>query len=96
MSRKQIQLLAEHHARAVCAEVLHQLRLEIAAGPMRVIHALEQAATCIVEHTGGNHVTAALRTELAECQRLRAVRELSMSKRRDLRHIRLVSKGGDC
>lgn len=96
MSRESIQLQREHHARAACALVLKQLRQEIAAGPMRVIHALEEAAKVIVEHTGGNHITAALRTELAECQRLRAVRELSMSRRKALRHIRLVSKGGDC
>src|SRR5688572_7304565 len=91
--RDPVQLRQEHAARTTCTELLQQLRLEIAAGPWRNIEVMENAARCLIDFTGGNLYTQALRTELAECQRLIAVRRGGeIQKRR--RALRLVTAPG--
>jgi len=96
MTRRDIRIRQEHAARTTCTELLQQLRLEIAAGPWRVIEVMENAARCLLEHTGGNLYTQALRTELAECQRLIAQRRGGeIQKRRRALKLVVNAPGGE-
>lgn len=83
MSRESIALYQQQRARSLCVSLLAQLRLEIAAGPRRVIDALVESFEFALEQAGDNLMTQALKREYIEClQKLQARERGEEAKRR--------------
>lgn len=92
MSRESISLFEQAKAIALCEEVIAQLRLEIAAGPKRVQAILVEMAQYLIDRSGGSDLSARLRRDLAECQRLIDAREVAR-RREQIRAINCRDRG---
>jgi hypothetical protein len=87
MSRESIKLQREGEARARLERHLRRLSLELAMGtPRRYLDPLVELCELLVEQTGGNLLTTALRAQLAD---LRARVETRGHQPTDF-HLRIV------